>query len=123
LNWGYGGSGPAQLALAILADHFKHHPEDMAFARCLKERRGGAPLPHEELDTFEVVHVSKLGMSSSEREGERLAVRCHQHFKGAYVAALDMSTSWRIDSDGVSEILMRMANHGIPNRFDREEPV
>lgn len=25
-NWGYGGSGPAQLALALLAHHFAHHP-------------------------------------------------------------------------------------------------
>ena len=26
-EWGYGGSGPAQLALAILADHFGDVPE------------------------------------------------------------------------------------------------
>ena len=25
-EWGYGGSGPAQLALAILADHFANEP-------------------------------------------------------------------------------------------------
>ena len=25
LNWGYGGSGPADLALAILVDYFKEH--------------------------------------------------------------------------------------------------
>jgi hypothetical protein len=67
-----------------------------------------------------------INATDEEMKGETaddLAVRCHQHFKGAYVAALDMNTSWRIDSDGVSEILMRMANHGIPNRFDREDPV
>ena len=27
-QWGYGGSGPAQLALAILADHLADHLED-----------------------------------------------------------------------------------------------
>jgi hypothetical protein len=26
LNWGYGGSGPADLALSILVDHFQEHP-------------------------------------------------------------------------------------------------
>ncbi len=28
-SWGYGGSGPAQLALAILADHFQRRPADV----------------------------------------------------------------------------------------------
>ncbi len=36
--WGYGGSGPAQLALAILIDHFTHHgmPEAEAIDYALR---------------------------------------------------------------------------------------
>ncbi|RTL26956.1 MAG: hypothetical protein EKK55_07055 [Rhodocyclaceae bacterium] len=29
-NWGYGGAGPTQLAVAILADHLEHCPDDVA---------------------------------------------------------------------------------------------
>jgi hypothetical protein len=32
-SWGYGGSGPAQLALALLADHFGPHNKDEARRR------------------------------------------------------------------------------------------
>ena len=117
LNWGYSGSGPAQLALAILADHLQHRPQDKAIARRLQDRRGGSIGRRRDLPV-NATDEEVLGLTADD-----LAVRCHQHFKGAYVAALDMSTSWRIDSDGVSEILMRMANHGLQSRFDREEPV
>jgi len=114
-NWGYGGSGPAQLALAILADHFKHNPMDMAIARRLQDRRGGSMPPRRDIEVGEP-NPPALNFG-------QLAVVVHQHFKGAFVAGLDMNSSWRIDSDGVREILTRMANHGIPTRFHREEPV
>jgi len=117
-EYGYGGSGPAQLALAILADHFKHHPEDMAFAKNLQERKGGAFPPRQELEVGEDPFKP-----SKRKEADHLAVRCHQHFKGAFVAGLPRDSSWRLDSEGVTEILKRMANHGIPDRFHREEPV
>lgn len=116
-EYGYGGSGPAQLALAILADHLRHRPQDMAVIRRLKDRRGHPVPPRHELDLFEEEEADPF------HEADQLAVLGHQHFKGAYVAALPRETSWRIDSEGVSEILTRMANHGIPDRFTREDPL
>ncbi len=31
LEWGYGGSGPSQLALALLCDHFGDHGQALAY--------------------------------------------------------------------------------------------
>lgn len=41
-EWGYHGSGPRQLALAILFDHLSHHPDDLALVK--------RSLPLEQLD-------------------------------------------------------------------------
>jgi len=38
-EWGYCGSGPAQLALALVVHHVKHHPEDLVRLR----RAAGLP--------------------------------------------------------------------------------
>lgn len=116
-EYGYGGSGPAQLALALLADHFKHRAEDKALAKRIQDRRGGAMGLRRDLP------VNATDEEVRGETGDDLAVRCHQHFKGAFVAGLDMNSSWRVNSDEVTEILQRMANHGIRSRFDREEPV
>lgn len=89
-EYGYGGSGPAQLALAILADHFARVPEDIALARKIA-LRGKAELP--ELPT---------------REPDRLAVACHQAFKGAVVARLD-GDAWRLTSADVTRALKKLA--------------
>ena len=35
-EWGYGGSGPAQLALAILADHFGNDQQALVFYQRFK---------------------------------------------------------------------------------------
>ncbi len=35
-EWGYGGSGPAQLALALLADHFGDGPKALALYQDFK---------------------------------------------------------------------------------------
>ena len=37
-EWGYGGSGPAQLALGILADHFGNDSQALAFYQEFKFR-------------------------------------------------------------------------------------
>lgn len=39
-EWGYGGSGPADLALSILADYFGENPspEDLFWGRCRAQR-------------------------------------------------------------------------------------
>ena len=43
-NWGYGGSGPAQLALAILAHHLGDDKQAVRLHQAFK-RRAIAPLP------------------------------------------------------------------------------
>ena len=35
-DWGYGGSGPAQLALALLADHLNNDERAVALHQCFK---------------------------------------------------------------------------------------
>jgi len=44
-EWGYGGSGPAQLALALLADHFGDDAQALANYQAFK-RAVIASLPH-----------------------------------------------------------------------------
>lgn len=44
-EWGYGGSGPAQLALALLADHLDNDDEAVALHQDFK-RMVVADLPH-----------------------------------------------------------------------------
>jgi hypothetical protein len=46
-EWGYDGSGPAQLALAILADHFGNAGQALALYQDFK-RDVIAGLPHEQ---------------------------------------------------------------------------
>ena len=46
-EWGYGGSGPAQLALAILADHCAHHERALNWYQRFKWAVI-AELPHRE---------------------------------------------------------------------------
>lgn len=57
-EWGYGGSGPAQLALAILADHCKNVEEALNFYQRFKWEIIAA-LPHRswELTTGEIQEV------------------------------------------------------------------
>ena len=84
-EYGYAGSGPAQLALAILADHLKHFPQDLEYAR-------------------------KIGKVDDDfHDGpDGLALRCHQAFKFAVIAGLK-GNSWQLTSDEISDRLKRMA--------------
>lgn len=79
-EWGYSGSGPAQLALAIMADHLEHFPEDIELAKRAVPRYGAEDGPDE------------------------FAIRIHQRFKVACVAQLPKG-SWTLTSDGVREVL------------------
>jgi hypothetical protein len=55
-EWGYGGSGPAQLALAILANHFGEDEKALAMYQAFKWRvisklpKNGWTLTSEEID-------------------------------------------------------------------------
>lgn len=86
---GYGGSGPAQLALAILADHFLHRVTDMPIA---EKAAGLGPL----LDDLPAV-------------ADHLAVRLHQAFKFGVIATLKRGAPWAITSSDVTDWLQRRA--------------
>lgn len=86
LEWGYGGSGPAQLALAILCEHFKDEPgADESASELYQEFkfRVVAGLPHdgwtlnsEEINAAlaQIVHdkETKLGETLKARIAERI---------------------------------------------------
>jgi hypothetical protein len=79
---GYEGSGPAQLALAICAEHFKRHPI----------RAESAALLLEDFEPRETI-------------GDRMAVMVHQSFKRAIVAALPRVGGWTVTDEQVAQAL------------------
>jgi len=74
-EWGYGGSGPSQLALAILADHFGHQPN---------------------LDEAKRVRdwISKY------ETGDELALMLYQGFKGDFITGIE-TDHWEITSQQI----------------------
>jgi len=57
-EWGYAGSGPAQLALALLADHLADDQEALEFYQRFKFTVvGSLPLKSWELTTHEIAQV------------------------------------------------------------------
>lgn len=94
-SWGYGGSGPAQLALAILADHFGRFPDRVPE---LKDRAGFADYALEE-------QPPTMGRVSW---AEWLAVRLHQDFKFKVVAHFLQGAEWALTSVEVDEHLDRL---------------
>lgn len=80
LNWGYAGSGPAQTALAILADHF-------GAARALRPPKGG---------TYR---------EPADAAGAR-AIRLHQPFKFAVVASA--GERWAISSGHIDKLIEKL---------------
>ena len=102
-EWGYPGSGPAQLALALLADHFALRPESMRVAKSILGIHDAiAPMPGEE---------AVFAVTSDE-----LAVRLHQKFKAAVVAGLPRifgerlkyGLEWELTSNSIDEALGAM---------------
>jgi hypothetical protein len=85
-EYGYAGSGPAQLALALLADHLKYFPEDKALAR----------------------RIARLESDVAEESSDRLAVLCHQAFKFTVIAPLK-GDSWQMTSEEITSMLRMMA--------------
>jgi len=83
-NWGYSGSGPAQLALAILAHHLAAHPDDVAMI----ER---------------AVHSEWQG--ESWRAAERAALGLHQDFKAAAIAGLPSTEDFELTESQVSQTI------------------
>jgi Family of unknown function (DUF6166) len=79
-EFGYGGSGPAQLAVAILADHFERNPREVAEARALTRDPDATP--------------------------RELARRHHQRFKSHVVAVVPSeSAEWTLSTPDVATAL------------------
>lgn len=89
-NWGYGGSGPADLALAILADHLNEKPDYYEL------REGYFRFPDEEL------------LSTTESIGdiyERHRIKSyqyHQYFKADVISRLPKDR-WTLTDTEVAE--------------------
>lgn len=81
-EYGYGGSGPAQLALAILAEHFKDHPEQVKMAERAYQ-----------LDAW---------IGEGPKGYERAAIGLHQSFKFAVIGGLDRAKPFRLSDAEVS---------------------
>lgn len=107
-EWGYGGSGPAQLALAILAHHLKHNPSDLEILRA-----AGVDI---DPDVFE--QDPRLSAA------DRAAVKLHQRFKFAVVANLHRERGWLIDTGVVREVLRALAyGSEVDVRFGEEVTI
>jgi hypothetical protein len=78
-EWGYGGSGPAQLALAILADVL------------------GAPARKARSSWWD----------EAEDDPRTRAVRLHQEFKRKHIAGLDQEQPWTISENVVVAFIQR----------------
>lgn len=80
-NWGYGGSGPAQLALALLAWHFRNkaHADETRVARNIEF------------------------INNNENESDGLAVLLHQQFKWAVIAHFDQRKGWVLTTQQIRD--------------------
>lgn len=92
--WGYGGSGPAQLALAILADHLTRVPADRQLARRLVARPGA--------------EVPEMSDHNPDNDPDALAIIAHQSFKWAVVQAIPMVEGFSLSTEDVTKALGSM---------------
>lgn len=81
---GYAGSGPAQLALAICADHLARHSLRVDSA---------AMLLADELARY----------TEGKNPADRLALMVYQDFKGRVVSKLPRDDSWALDDDKIGQ--------------------
>lgn len=81
-EYGYGGSGPAQLALAILADHLADHPDEVAMVNRSYE-----------LDSW---------IGEGPKAHERAALCLHQAYKFAALGGLPREKPFCITTAQVS---------------------
>jgi hypothetical protein len=88
--WGYEGSGPAQLALALLAHHLEKAPDDVVPARLA------------------------AGVDAEEKvTTDELAAKLHQRFKAAVVAGFKYDEGWELRSDDISRKLRELAGRRV----------
>lgn len=100
-EWGYGGSGPAQLALAILADHLASQPAQIlaAVTGIGEEWHDGASL------------------------ADRVAIRLHQAYKLRCIATLRQGEPFELTTNDVSQFIESeiLVNLTSPRAGERDE--
>jgi hypothetical protein len=97
-EWGYSGSGPAQLALAILADHLANHVEDV-YAIC--DARG--------TDVIRTIAHVPLAVMKRFSLFDTLAVMLHQEFKARTIARIEQAdNTFDLTDDDVSDAIAEM---------------
>jgi hypothetical protein len=98
LEWGYGGSGPADTALSLLADHFEE----------------SSSLPPEVFKGYSDKHIPIVERTK--------AWKMHMLFKHAVVAGL--GDAWTITSDTISEHMSQIVSehHLCPACYGRTVP-
>jgi len=109
LEWGYMGSGPAQLALAIIADHVAHRPADMVLLRQI----AGLPDVCANCNDRGKTPGGDRCIDCSEPWGEGypkgLISGAHQPFKEMVIAPLDQNKAWSMTSEAVHLMLVALA--------------
>lgn len=96
-SWGYSGSGPAQLALAILAHHLKHVDKDRLIE--LKAKLGYSEYSLEDSPPV----LEKWTWA------EWVAVRFHQPLKAKLISGLPQELGFTITTEQVHEALDEIA--------------
>ena len=104
-SWGYGGSGPAQLALAIMVEYLKAHPEDLQLAAAARGYKCRIPDPTE-IDLGSR-HQTKL--SEEEKIACWVALQTYQRFKANVIARLDRMMPWVLEDRDIHSALLRLA--------------
>jgi hypothetical protein len=115
LSWGYGGSGPAQTALAILADFLVAlaRAEDKAMVELAVKASGKFNLP---------VFWECPEPLTLQEGAEAAALALHQKFKGDFVARWPMDGAWTLTGDQIKEWLgSRLAERATSKA--KEEPA
>lgn len=132
LNWGYGGSGAAQLAIAILTDHLEHHPADLALLFIIAGLPERCDVCGGEAALFDPAAPGDLGRrilarrpgtllarpedgdpcwncqgDDAERAIPRVIDQAHQAFKWRVVSK--MPDPWRMSSNDVHVELVELA--------------
>ena len=101
LEWGYGGSGPADTALSILADYFEESPTHAEITTgrliipCFCRR------PGPQADMIDDIGPADPNCLACDGTGEGISepLKCwqyHQPFKWAFIAKLPRDEEWQI---------------------------
>lgn len=96
--WGYSGSGPSQLALAILNHHLKNSPNELV----------------EKLKN--VLRYSDYSLEDNPPSMEVItwrdwiSLQLHQDYRNKVIARIDMNSDFEISSEDVSAYFHRILN-------------